>query len=134
MDKFFCALCVFAVNFFLSALCMCWAKEDTMTTILLLYIFSGLLLMGLAVPLIQRKIAPNGWYGFRISRTLNDPAVLYRANAVAGRWLFATGLVTVIAAVVLALLPLSVDTYALSCTAVIGVMLFVTLIQSFRSL
>lgn len=105
-----------------------------MTTILLLYTVSGLLLMGLAVPLIRRKIAPNGWYGFRIPRTLNDPEAWYRANAVAGRWLFATGTVTVIAAVVLALLPLSVDAYALSCTAVIGVMLAITFIQSFRSL
>lgn len=105
-----------------------------MTTILLLYIVSGLLLMGLAVPLIQRKISPNGWYGFRIPRTLNDPDTWYRANTVAGRWLFATGLVTVIAAVVLVLLPLSVDAYALSCMAVVGTMLFFTLIQSFRSL
>jgi hypothetical protein len=105
-----------------------------MMTILLLYTVSGLLLMGLAVPLIQRKISPNGWYGFRIPRTLNDPKVWYRANAVAGRWLFATGLVTVIAAVVLAFLPLSLDAYSLLCTAVISVMLLVTLIQSFRSL
>ena len=104
-----------------------------MTTILLLYIVGGLLLVGLAVPLIQRKIAPNGWYGFRIPRTLNDPEVWYRANAVAGRWLFAIGLVTVISAVILAFLPLSLDAYALSCTAVIGVMLFITLVQNFRS-
>jgi uncharacterized membrane protein len=105
-----------------------------MMTLLVLYLVSGLVLMGLAVPLTQRKIPPNGWYGFRIPRTLNDPDVWYRANAVAGRWLFATGLVTVIAAVVLALFPLSLDAYALSCTAVIGVMLLITLVQSVRSL
>jgi hypothetical protein len=41
--------------------------------------------MGLAVPLIRCKISPNRWYDFRIPRTLNNPDVWYRANAVTGR-------------------------------------------------
>ena len=39
-----------------------------------------------------RKIAPNGLYGFRVRRTLADPAVWYEANAFMGLAMIASGL------------------------------------------
>ena len=41
-----------------------------MIFLLVLYVASGLLLIGLALPLIYRKIPPNHLYGFRVKRTL----------------------------------------------------------------
>lgn len=40
---------------------------------------------GLALPLWRGKIAPNTTYGLRTKKTLADPALWYRANAIAGR-------------------------------------------------
>jgi len=37
-------------------------------------------LIVISIPLIQRRIRPNVWYGFRVRRTLEDPKVWYAAN------------------------------------------------------
>lgn len=39
----------------------------------------------LAVPMWRGKVAPNTTYGVRTKRTLEDPALWYRANAIVGR-------------------------------------------------
>ena len=59
-----------------------------MTFILLMHVSAGLLMASLAVPLMRRKVGPNALYGFRVRRTLEDPAIWYDANAFAGRCLF----------------------------------------------
>jgi len=106
-----------------------------MELLLLVYVASGLLLIGLALPLVYRKIPPNHLYGFRIKRTLENRDVWFAANAFAGRQLVWTGLATVTAAVVLYLLPINrVDAYAIAVTAIMLVSLTVALIQSFRFL
>ena len=56
-----------------------------MTSLLILYVGSGLLLIILAVPLIQRRVPPNIWYGFRLPQTLNDPEIWYAVNEYGGR-------------------------------------------------
>jgi hypothetical protein len=58
-----------------------------------LYGLVGLLFAAISVPLIQRRVPPNPWYGFRFPSTLNDPAVWYPANAYGGRLLLGYGLV-----------------------------------------
>ena len=78
-----------------------------------LFIGSGLLLSALAVPLLFDKIPPNPLYGVRLSATLNDRDTWYRVNRYVARWLLASGLATVIAAVILERLNLSVDLYAI---------------------
>jgi hypothetical protein len=40
---------------------------------------------GLAVPMWHGKVPPNETYGVRTNRTLADPALWYRANAIVGR-------------------------------------------------
>ena len=52
-----------------------------MTLILIMYIAGGALLTALSIPLIQKRIPPNPWYGFRVLQTLNNPALWYPANA-----------------------------------------------------
>ncbi len=44
----------------------------------------ALLLIALAVPLILRKVPPNGFYGFRLPKTQSDPRIWYAANRAAG--------------------------------------------------
>ena len=65
---------------------------------IIFFLLTGLLLIALAIPMILHKVPPNRWYGFRVSRTLNDPAIWYPANAYAGKLLFIYGLVVLGAA------------------------------------
>jgi len=106
-----------------------------MEILLLLFVCSGLLLAALSIPLIMGKIGPNPWYGFRVKRTLADPAVWYAVNAYSAKWLLAVGIVNVVAAVVLYFVPdIDVAVYASSCGAIAVAGLVVALVQSIRFL
>jgi hypothetical protein len=90
-----------------------------MTTLIPMYIVFGLLLVALAIPLYFEKIGPNSLYGFRVRKTLEHPEIWYPVNRYGARWLIASGLALVVAAVGCSFLPgLSVDVYALACLAV----------------
>lgn len=45
----------------------------------------ALIIAVVAVPLILRKIPPNGFYGFRTAKTLGDRTIWFEANAYAGK-------------------------------------------------
>jgi uncharacterized membrane protein len=106
-----------------------------MTILLLLFVCSGLLLAALSIPLMLRKIPPNPLYGFRISKTLNNPDVWYDANAFAATRLLIFSLVLVAAAVVIFLLP-GVDEqfYSWSVLAIVVAGMAVVVFQSVRYL
>jgi hypothetical protein len=100
-----------------------------------MYVAAGLLLTALAIPLWRRKIGPNPLYGFRVKQTLEDTAVWYEVNAVAGKGMLADGLVVVVAALLLAAVPgIGIDRYALSVLALFVVALGITLAASVRAL
>jgi SdpI/YfhL protein family len=87
-----------------------------MEIILALYAFSGLLLAGLSVPLILRKIPPNGLYGFRIRSTLGNPELWYKVNTYSGWRLLVVGLGSSVGSIILYFFsPENVDVYAMSC-------------------
>ena len=46
-----------------------------------LYSGTGILLGGLALPLIVGRVPPNYWYGFRTPRTLASASLWYAATA-----------------------------------------------------
>ena len=71
----------------------------------LLFAAVGLLLAALAVPLLRRRIRPNGWYGLRTPATLADEAVWYEANARSGRDLVLLGLFLLSLALLLPVVP-----------------------------
>lgn len=103
-----------------------------MTFLVIFYVAAGLLLAGLSIPLILRRIPPNGLYGFRVRKTLENPEIWYTVNVFAGKRLLLVGLGTAVAAVVLYFWPgISVDAYALSILGVVGGLLLLALIQSF---
>lgn len=108
---------------------------NPLTFLLLLFVGSGLLLTVIAIPLVQRRIKPNLWYGFRTKRTLSNAQVRYEVNAYAGKRLFASGIVTVLAALGLYLVPgLTVEGYTLGMTIFALGPLTIALAQSFRYL
>jgi uncharacterized membrane protein len=103
-----------------------------MATLMILFVSTGLLLAALSVPLILRKIGPNPLYGFRVKKTLEDPAVWYPVNAYAAKRLLAVGLVISVTGLLLFFVP-GVDllVYALACGGIGLVGLSIAVIQSF---
>ena len=103
-----------------------------MTPLLILFTGSGLLLAAVSVPLILRKIGPNPWYGFRVRKTLADPAVWYPANAYAAKRLLVVGLGVSVSAAVLFLVPgIDLFGYSVACEGIGLGGLLVAVIQSF---
>ena len=105
-----------------------------MLTLMLLYISSGLLLAALSIPLIRRKIKPNGLFGFRVSATMENPELWYKVNEFAGRRLLVVGIAIALGALLLYVWPglnLTVDSYALSVMGVVFGLLIWAMITSF---
>jgi hypothetical protein len=106
-----------------------------MKIMMIMFICSGTLLSLLAVPMITRKIPPNGLYGFRVKKTMENPEIWYPVNAYSGKWLFLTGITMVISALVIKFIPgISIDVYAYSNLAVWGITFTVAIIDSIRYL
>lgn len=57
----------------------------------IVFLYLGLLIVGLSVPMILRCVTPDPWYGFRTPKTLADEGVWYAANAYSGRLLLMLG-------------------------------------------
>jgi uncharacterized membrane protein len=99
-------------------------------TLLLLFVASGAVLIGISIPLVRGRVPPNPYYGVRVGRTREDPEVWYRVNAYAGRLGLRLGAVTIAVSVALSLIPgLTVAAYAwaVGAVAVAGVVLLVIL-------
>ena len=67
----------------------------------------GLLVAGIAIPMILRKVPPNPWYGFRLAKTRRNPDIWYTANEYAGKLMVVAGAVITLASVVLGMLRMS---------------------------
>jgi hypothetical protein len=105
-----------------------------MKILLFFYLGSGLLLTLLSLPLLAKKVKPNPFYGFRVQKTLEDPALWYAVNAYFAKRQLAVGLVTVVAALGLYFWPgLSVDAYALACLAVFVLAFGIVIAQSVKT-
>ena len=106
-----------------------------MKLLLCLFLASGGVLIGLSIPLIQRKVPPNRWYGFRVRRTLENPDVWYPANAYSGWCMLRLGAAIMIAAVVAYFVPGLDDAWYASLVGnVAAIGLIAGLVQSFRYL
>jgi hypothetical protein len=68
----------------------------------LVFVGIGLLSIVIGLPLADRRIPPNRWYGVRVRATFADEHVWYEANAQAGRDLTGLGVLFVVLAIVLA--------------------------------
>jgi hypothetical protein len=104
-----------------------------MFTLFAVYLAGGAVLAALSIPLILQMVGPNPIYGFRVSKTLNDPSVWYAANRYTGKRLLAVGIGFLVTATLLYFIPgMDVDTYALACLGVFVVLFGWALVQSWR--
>ncbi len=105
------------------------------TYIWIMQISTGLLLIGLSIPLILEKIGPNIWYGFRVRRTLEDPVVWYKANAYAGKALIGPAIAMIAFSTIFFLVPVfDPPTYATACAMVTLGSLGICVLACFRYL
>jgi uncharacterized membrane protein len=104
--------------------------------LVVLFIGTGLLMAGLAVPMILRIIPPNPFYGFRLPKTMKNPEIWYEINAYSGRWLFAVGLgVALSAAALYVLFPgLDKDLFASAVGIVVLILVTIMMIASLNRL
>lgn len=58
-----------------------------MTTNAILFLVSGLIMFGVSLPLIYRKIPPNHFYGFRVKASFVSKEHWYAINAYSGQLL-----------------------------------------------
>jgi uncharacterized membrane protein len=63
-----------------------------MNPVVVIHLFAALLAMGVAVPLIQRRVKMNHWYGVRIPAAFASEEAWFDLNRYGGRLLFFWGL------------------------------------------
>jgi|CXWL01.1.fsa_nt_gi uncharacterized membrane protein len=103
-----------------------------MKLLLCLLLASGGVLIGLSIPLIQRKVPPNPWYGFRVRRMLKDREIWYPANAYSGWCMLRLGAAIMIAAVVAYFVPGLDDAWYASTVGIVAAIgLITSLVQCF---
>jgi uncharacterized membrane protein len=79
----------------------------------------GLFIFAFAIPLILRRVSPNGFYGIRTKASLASESDWYRINAIGGRYLAVSGLVILIVGAVGFFLPMSMRTpYSITAAVV----------------
>jgi uncharacterized membrane protein len=93
-----------------------------MLPLVLVFAGCGLLIVLLAIPMIRRRVKPNGLYGLRVPATFADEWVWYEANARTGLDMLWLGLLLLVLALALPLVHVSENAYALgwSAVAVVG--------------
>jgi uncharacterized membrane protein YedE/YeeE len=96
-----------------------------------MYITIGILLVGLSIPLMQDKIRPNGLYGFRVAKTMNNPDIWYAVNRHFSYRLLWSGIACLASGIILYFVPgLSLDAYALGVLAIFAGVFLIGLLQS----
>jgi uncharacterized membrane protein len=102
-----------------------------MTVAIILYAGVGLLFIGLAIPLIKRRIPPNDLYGFRVPETLASDEVWYDVNEYSGRQLRLLGVVILAAIPILLLLQVEEVLFTIIMTVLLLGGVAVTVLHSF---
>ncbi|MGC9395005.1 MAG: SdpI family protein [Anaerolineae bacterium] len=104
---------------------------------MLLFVGTGLLLVGLSIPLLLRRVKPNWLYGFRTPKTLGDERIWYESNAYAGKWLLISGAIHTMVSLVLYFIPafrMNLLAYAITCGVIFTVVFVMAIVLSFRFL
>jgi uncharacterized membrane protein len=70
----------------------------------------GLVLIGISVPLILRKVPPNSFYGCRTRKTLSDPKIWYEANQISGKDFCTSGAIVLVASLLMLLFGKNLNT------------------------
>ncbi|MEO8378039.1 MAG: SdpI family protein [Acidobacteriota bacterium] len=88
----------------------------------------GGLVAVLGIPMMKRRVRPNGLYGLRTPATFADESVWYDANAQSGKDIAILGIFQLILALALPLAGLSTTSVALAWSAafVVGALVMAT--------
>ena len=104
---------------------------------MLLLVCTGLLLVGLSIPLMLRRIKPNLWYGLRVRKTLSDERIWYASNAYMAKWLLMLGIIHTVVSFILYFVPTfraDLNAYAATCGVIFMVGFVIMIVLSFRYL
>jgi uncharacterized membrane protein len=91
----------------------------------ILFAVVGLVLIGISIPLIMRKVPPNSFYGCRTRKTLSDPKIWYEANHISGIDFCIGGFVVFVSSLAMLILGQTVSTNHAVATLLIVVLLSV---------
>ncbi len=69
-------------------------------------IFTGVLFIAIAIPLILRRVPPNSWYGLRVPATFSDETVWYEANVRTAKDILMLGVIVIAVGVALYYTPI----------------------------
>jgi uncharacterized membrane protein len=72
---------------------------------LISFVFAGGVMAAMGVPMMRRRVPPNGLYGLRVPATMADERVWYEANARSGRDFVVLGIATAGLAILLPFVP-----------------------------
>ncbi len=107
-------------------------NEYLVTTVA--FIVTGFLFIGMAIPLIHRKIPPNSFYGFRVAETLADKKLWYDVNEYSARLLRNFGIHILAAVPLLLQMDITPAMYTMILTGFTLIGTIVLIILSFRYL
>lgn len=99
---------------------------------LILAILTGILFIGLGVPLALRKVSPNHWYGLRIPATLSNEKVWYEANEHCGKHFILIGIGIIIVAIILDVLVAAILTKVLFWSGLVLISTFHMVFHQWR--
>ncbi len=98
------------------------------------FLFVGVLVVSISLPLIRRRVPPNPTYGLRVAATFADEWVWYEANARTGRDFFALGIAVMVIAVVLPVaIHIGESAYALAMAGVLLAGTLATCVRGWRT-
>lgn len=93
-----------------------------MTPLIVVFASSSVVIILVALPMLRRRVRPNGLYGLRTPATFADESVWYEANARSGQDFLILGVLLLVLTFVLPAFGIDHDAYALwwSAVAVVG--------------
>jgi uncharacterized membrane protein len=85
----------------------------------------GFIILACAIPLILRRIPPNGLYGVRTKASFASEADWYRINVIGGRYLTISALIIIVVGATGFFVPMSFGTYSITAAIVTLLAVFV---------
>jgi hypothetical protein len=92
---------------------------------------SALLIAALGVPLLQRKVKPNRWYGARFPKSFQSEELWYQINEYAGRRLILWAPLVALLGIAVLFLPIEGDELRVSLSAGAPLLYLIPCLQTY---
>ena len=76
-----------------------------MITVFIIFLFVGLIFVGISIPLLKRKVPINNWYGVRLPNIMKDENVWYETNYKSAKLLLKFGIAISFMSIIVGLIP-----------------------------